>query len=582
MCGIVGLIQEKSIIDPLLKALERLEYRGYDSAGLAIFEEKDLLRYRSVGSLAVLKQMLPPLLGTVGIGHTRWATHGAPHESNAHPHCSGPIALVHNGIVENFAFLKKKLLMEGFEFESETDTEVIAHLLHFHYCQDYDPLRAFSTVLSQLDGNFALACLIQGHENKIFIARKGSTPLIIGYGKQGHVVSSDALGCIGLADQISSLESETWAVLTLNEVKSYDFQGKSFVLSRQLNPCLAFAIDRGSFNHYMLKEIHEQASVVQRLLPQSFPSLRTMAGTASPSITLLGCGTSFYAGWVSKYYLEKDYSVTLELASEFHYRKPTMLPGLTLALSQSGETADTLKAAAYAKSQHQVLASIVNTNHSSLARVSDWVLEMQAGPEVGVASTKSFVAQLWVLMQLAGLPTEQALDLPGLMEQTLLLMPDIQGLARSFMHTSNLLYLGRGPSYPLALEGALKMKELSYIHAEGMAAGELKHGPIALIDKSFPVILLAPYDGVFEKTLSTLHEISARDGNVVVLTDEQGACHMGLSAVREVLILPFTPYEKLHPFLYVLVLQLLAYYTALYRGCPIDKPRNLAKSVTVE
>jgi glucosamine--fructose-6-phosphate aminotransferase (isomerizing) len=583
MCGIVGLVRKTAILSPLLTSLERLEYRGYDSSGIAVFEDQELVRYRSVGMLSNLRTRLPLLSATTGIGHTRWATHGAPHESNAHPHMSTHIAVVHNGIIENFSSLKKNLLSQGYEFESETDTEVIAHLLDSYYKKSGDIKETFTQALHQLEGNFAIACLVKDHPDTLFVARRGSPPLVIGYSQEGNMVSSDALGCIGLADTLSYLESDTWAIIRLDTVEAYSFQSRPIHLTQQSNPFVSFALDKGNFEHYMLKEIHEQASVLRHLIPQSFPSLENMMGGRPNHITLLGCGTSFYAGWVGKYYLEQHCPVTLELASEFHYRTPMMTPGLTIALSQSGETADTLKAMEYAQTKEQKLASIVNVSYSSLARLSHWVLETQAGPEVGVASTKSFVAQLWILLALAGVDKEKAADLPHLMEQTLLLMPSIRSIAKSLSHAKSILYLGRGPSYPLALEGALKMKELSYIHAEGMAAGELKHGPIALIDQSMPVIVLAPYDSVFDKTLSNLHEITAREGDVIVITDEKGALHMGgLASIREIIVLPFTPYAPLHPFLYALVLQLLAYYTALSKGCTIDKPRNLAKSVTVE
>lgn len=585
MCGIIGLVYKKPIISPLLKALERLEYRGYDSSGIVVLDSQgSLVRYRSVGMLSELKKHIPPLEAEVGIGHTRWATHGAPHESNAHPLMSHHIAVVHNGIIENFSPLKKKLLAQGYVFESETDTEVIAHLLDFYYTlYNKDIKKTFLEVLPQLEGNFAIACLIKETPQKIITARKGSSPLVLGKGPDGWMVSSDVLGCAGLADHVYYMENNQWGYIEGEKIHTYTFSGVPVILPAHTNPFTHVAMDRGSFEHYMLKEIHEQSKIITHLAGQPLINLDALSPLGMPAhLTLLGCGTSFYAAWVGKYFLEHICPVTLELASEFHYRSPVMLPGMTMALSQSGETADTLKAMEYAKSQSQTLCSIVNIPYSSIARLSDHVIETHAGPEIGVASTKSFMAQLWILMMLAGRVGPQTHGLPQMMEHTLLLIPAIQNLAKDIAHATSILYLGRGPSYPLALEGALKMKELAYIHAEGIAAGELKHGPIALIDRSVPVIVLAPYDNVFDKTVSNLHEIAARQGRLWVITDEKGVLDLGLSASCETLVLPSPPNDVFFPFLSALILQLIAYYTALYRGCSIDKPRNLAKSVTVE
>lgn len=583
MCGIIGIVGHNPVAERMLDSLERLEYRGYDSSGIAVFQEDLLVRYRVVGTLANLRQRLksvPPLNGFTGIGHTRWATHGAPHESNAHPHFSHRIAVVHNGIIENFSVLKKMLLAKGYEFESETDSEVIAHLLDESYGRLKDIRKVFLEVLPQLRGSFAIACLIKDHPQCLVVARRGTPPLVVGKGQKETAVSSDALGLMGITKECAYLKDDTWALLEPESITAYDFAGQTYELQYHSNPFNEFTLDRGQYPHYMLKEIHEQPLVIKSLVNRALPNMRILTGKDVSHVTILGCGTSFYAGWVGKYFLESHYPVTLELASEFHYRRPRMIPGVTIALSQSGETADTLKAVEYAKSQGQEIISILNVPHSAIGRLSDHVIDTQAGLEVGVASTKSFVAQVWVMLALAGF--NRGKDLPPLMEETLLLIPTIQAVAMKLASAQSLLYLGRGASYPMALEGALKMKELSYIHAEGMPAGELKHGSIALIDRSMPVVALAPYDDIFEKTVSNLHEIAAREGVMTILTDQEGSHRLGLSSVSDVLVLPSSPYPEYTPLLYALVLQLLAYYTALYKGCSIDKPRNLAKSVTVE
>jgi glucosamine--fructose-6-phosphate aminotransferase (isomerizing) len=582
MCGIIGLVGDIPVTRHLLEALTRLEYRGYDSSGIALFEQGVMVRYRTKGTLHELKKKVPlSLSSTIGIGHTRWATHGVPDESNAHPHFSQNIALVHNGILEGYSTFKKHLLSKGYEFESETDTEVLTHLFDEAYNQAEGDLKsAVLRVLPQLKGNFAIAFLIKDRPDLMVVARHGSCPLVIGYGENQHSVSSDALGLVGIHSKLSYLEQDHWAILEKDRVQVFDFQGSSKTLEQKENPFVSFSTDRGAFEHFMLKEMHEQPRILQHLGQQCWKSLPELLGQSPKSVTILGCGTSYYAGWVAKYSLEKylNVPVTLELASEFHLRRPVMTEGVTLILSQSGETADTLIAAEVAKSKGQILVSLVNVPYSSIARLSDIVLDTQAGPEIGVASTKSFVAQLWILNALAGaIPPP---NLSQLMEQIFLLVPRIQAISKELALCQSMLYLGRGSSYPLALEGALKMKELAYIHAEGLALGELKHGSIALIDEHLPVIALAPQGPLFEKTLANLHEIMAREGWLIVITDSPTQT-LGLSSLREVLTLPVSC-EIAQPFLMTLVLQLLAYYTAYYRGCTIDKPRNLAKSVTVE
>ena len=581
MCGIVGMIHKTGMVPLLLESLKRLEYRGYDSSGIALFHQDELVRYRALGPLADLEQVVPNIHATTGIGHTRWATHGAPSVRNAHPHFSNRIGVVHNGIIENFSGLKAQLQEQGYVFSSDTDTEVIAHLIDSLYVDRGDALGAFCGAIAQLEGNFSIACMISGWADRILVARRGTPPLLLGKGPLGHSISSDALGLVDVADHIVYLEPDTYAVVGLDGVQVYNWSGHPVDVLWMVQPLQSRGCDQGAYPHFMRKEIDEQADVLGLLLTRRMPSLADIAPNQD-HVSLLGCGTSFYAAWVGKYILEKEYRITLELASEFSYRLPKMTPGFTLALSQSGETADTLKAVSYAQSQGQKIVALVNAPHSSLARCADYVLDMQAGPEIGVASTKAFTAQLWLLFALAGVDATRARDLPDRMRQTLALAPEIERLANILGAASSILYMGRGVSYPIALEGALKMKELSYIHAEGLAAGELKHGSLALVDENMPIVFLAPADGVFQKSLGNIHEIIARKGRIFVITDAIGAASMPEEGISEILVLPDAPEEIFNPFLQTIVLQLLAYYTALCRGCSIDKPRNLAKSVTVE
>ncbi len=582
MCGIVGMIHTESVMAALVPALRRLEYRGYDSAGIALLNENQLTRHRVLGVLDQLTGDIPQDWDAkTGMGHTRWATHGEPSVRNAHPHFSHRVAIVHNGIVDNFQTLKQDLLQQGYAFESDTDTEVIAHLVDSHLEQGRDPMDAFSVAIQQLEGNFALACMISHWQDALLVARRGTPPLLVGKGTMGYSIGSDALGLVDVSDQVAYFSGDSWGIITQNSAKVYNFSGKEQTLNWQKQMVHHHSCHQGDYAHFMRKEIDEQPDVMARLLSQPTPALAQLYSNVK-HVSLLGCGTSFYAAWIGKYLLEQHYGVTLELASEFSYRHAVMSPGVTLALSQSGETADTLKAVAYAKHQGQKLISVVNAPYSSLARCSDHVLDMQAGPEIGVASTKAFTAQLWLLFALAGITPDRAQHLPQRMQQALQLAPDIRRWAKDLADASNMLYLGRGISYPVALEGALKMKELSYIHAEGLAAGELKHGSLALVDSTIPIIFLAPHDGIFDKTLGNIHEIIARKGRLYVITDRAGAEKMPAVGVMECLILPDAPDPIFNPFIQTMALQLLAYYTALARGCSIDKPRNLAKSVTVE
>ena len=581
MCGIVGMVHTKAVMDVLVPALRRLEYRGYDSAGIALLDQGKLTRYRALGVLDDLTGDIPlDSPAKAGVGHTRWATHGEPSVRNAHPHFSHRVAIVHNGIVDNFDPLKKQLQLQGYDFSSDTDTEVIAHLIDSWIEKTGDPVVAFSSAIKQLEGSFAIACMISGGKDALLVARRGTPPLLVGKGPRGHSISSDALG-LADSDTIAYLNGDSWAIITLDCVTVYDFSGQIQSLQWQKQTTEHQNCHQGDYAHFMRKEIDEQPDVIARLLSQSIAPLDQMYPDLK-HVSLLGCGTSFYAAWIGKYLLERQYSVTLELASEFSYRHAIMSPGVTLALSQSGETADTLKAVAYARNQGQNLISLVNAPHSSLARCSDYVFDMCAGPEIGVASTKAFTAQLWLLFALAGVKADRAKPLPDRMKAALKLSPELSRWAKQLAPASSMLYLGRGVSYPIALEGALKMKELSYIHAEGLAAGELKHGSLALVDSDMPIIFLAPHDEIFDKTLGNIHEIIARKGKVYVLTDQAGAAKMPSVGLAEVLILPDAPEPVFTPFIQTIAVQLLAYYTALERGCSIDKPRNLAKSVTVE
>ncbi|HZP20497.1 MAG TPA: glutamine--fructose-6-phosphate transaminase (isomerizing) [Bauldia sp.] len=608
MCGIVGILGSTPVAPLLVDALKRLEYRGYDSAGIATLENGHLTRRRAEGKLRNLEEKLArtPLSGHSGIGHTRWATHGAPTEINAHPHATEKLALVHNGIIENFRELKSELQDEGTVFATETDTEVIAHLITRAMKQGLSPVEAVEETLGRLEGAFALAILFEGEDDLMIGARRGS-PLAIGHGDGEMYFGSDAVALAPFTDTITYLEDGDWAVLTRGGAYIRDEKGNLVERQKVKTLATAFLVDKGNHRHFMAKEIYEQPEVVGHTLAHymdfaaSKSALPADVGISFGSLdrlSITACGTAFYAGLVAKYWFERfaRLPVDIDIASEFRYREQPLAPkGLSIVVSQSGETADTLASLRYAKSQGQKVAAVVNVTTSTIAREADFLLPTLAGPEIGVASTKAFTSQLAVLAGLAvaagkarGILSnadEEKLvralsEVPRFMSQALRLEPQIEKLARELARVRHILYLGRGTSYPIALEGALKLKEISYIHAEGYAAGELKHGPIALIDKQMPVVVIAPYDRVFDKTVSNMQEVAARGGKIILITDPKGEAAASISAL-ETLILPEMP-ATITPLVYAIPVQLLAYHTAVFLGTDVDQPRNLAKSVTVE
>jgi glucosamine--fructose-6-phosphate aminotransferase (isomerizing) len=606
MCGIVGVLGKGPVAGQLIDALKRLEYRGYDSAGVATVENGLLGRRRAEGKLRNLEERLKfePLLGVTGIGHTRWATHGKPIEANAHPHMTDLVSVVHNGIIENFRELKQELVAEGAVFTSDTDTEVIAHLITRELRTGNDPVRAVFNTLKRLQGAFALAMIFRGYNDLMIVARQGS-PLAIGYGNGEMFVGSDAIALAPFTDAIAYLEDGDWAVVTRKGVAIRDRNGKA--VERPITRSLATAllVDKGNHRHFMAKEIHEQPEVVGHTLaayvdlaanridmpalPFDFANLRR--------ISLSACGTAFYACLVAKYWFERwaRLPVDVDIASEFRYRETALDPGgAALFVSQSGETADTLATLRYCRAQGQHILSIVNVRESSIARESDTVLPTLAGPEIGVASTKAFTCQLTVLACLAiaagkargvispALESEQVQalgEVPRHMATVLREERPFETLAHQLSKARDVLYLGRGSSYPIALEGALKLKEISYIHAEGYAAGELKHGPIALIDENMPVIVIAPRDDLYDKTVSNMQEVAARGGQIVMVSDADPSSTG--CAIATCLHVP-PVHRFVAPLVYALPVQLIAYHTAVFMGTDVDQPRNLAKSVTVE
>jgi len=608
MCGIVGIIGREAVAGELVEALKRLEYRGYDSAGIATLEHGRLARRRAEGKLKNLEARLvrEPLAGSIGIGHTRWATHGAPNEVNAHPHATDKLAVVHNGIIENYRALREELAAAGAKFTTETDTEVIAHLVTQAMKAGKAPVEAVTAALPRLKGAFALAFIFDGEDNLMVGARKGS-PLAIGYGTGEMYLGSDAIALAPFTERIAYLEEGDLAMMTRSGVEIRDASGKRVERVVQSSAAGAFLIDKGNHRHFMAKEIHEQPEVVGHTLASMLDMVheRVRLPVALPfdfkafdRIVISACGTAFYAGQVAKYWFERfaRLSVDLDIASEFRYRDmPLAKNGLAIFVSQSGETADTLASLRYAKEHGQHVLSVINVPASTIARESDVVLRTLAGPEIGVASTKAFTCQLAALLCLAitagrarGVLSELdekrlvrgLIEVPRLMAEALGLEPEIERLAHALEHARDVLYLGRGTSYPIALEGALKLKEISYIHAEGYAGGELKHGPIALIDETMPVVVIAPHDKVFDKTASNMHEVLARGGRIILVTDPKGAAAAGISA-ETILTLPEMP-ATVTPLVYALPVQLLAYHVAVQRGTDVDQPRNLAKSVTVE
>jgi glucosamine--fructose-6-phosphate aminotransferase (isomerizing) len=606
MCGIVGVLGKGPVAELLVDALKRLEYRGYDSTGVATVGARDIERRRAEGKLRNLEALLSsePLGGNAGIGHTRWATHGKPSEANAHPHMTDDVAVVHNGIIENFRELKAELQAEGAAFTSDTDTEVIAHLITRELRDGKDPIAAVNKVLSQLQGAFALAMIFKGYDDLMIAARQGS-PLAIGYGDGEMYVGSDAIALAPFTDNIAYLEDGDWAVITREGVTIHGRDGAVVDRGVVKSAASGLIVDKGNFRHFMVKEIHEQPEVVGHTLAHyldlasdevALPDLPFDFANIS-RLSLSACGTAFYACVVAKYWFERwaKLPVDVDIASEFRYREIAMEKGgAALFVSQSGETADTLASLRYCREQNQHVLSIVNVRESSIARESDGVLPTLGGPEIGVASTKAFTCQLTVLACLAiaagkargtigpELEAElvQALvEVPRHMAEILRDETPYEELAHSLSKAKDILYLGRGTSYPIALEGALKLKEISYIHAEGYAAGELKHGPIALIDESVPVIVIAPRDALFDKTVSNMQEVAAREGKIILVSDADAAS--AGCAVQATLPVP-TVHPFVSPLVYAVPIQLIAYYTAVFMGTDVDQPRNLAKSVTVE
>ncbi len=606
MCGIVGVLGNHEVAPILVEALKRLEYRGYDSAGIATVAEGRLERRRAVGKLVNLSDLLvhEPLRGKAGIGHTRWATHGAPSVTNAHPHQAGPVAVVHNGIIENFRDLREELRGHGMSFVTETDTETVALLTQHHLDQGLAPADAAKKTLARLEGAFALAFLFDGEEDLMVAARKGS-PLAIGHGAGEMFVGSDAIALAPMTDRISYLEEGDIAVITRTSVEITDANGE--LANREVRTIQidSTRIDKGGHKHFMAKEIAEQPGVIGQALTHYLDADdgiilpgKGLDFTRYDRITMVACGTAFYACLTAKYWFEKiaRLPVEVDVASEFRYREPPISERtLAIFVSQSGETADTLAALRYCAGKAATIASVVNVAESSIARESDLALPIHAGVEVGVASTKAFTCQLTVLLLMAlkaagdrGAQEADALarqvsdlrSLPAIINSSLALNERMREAAQRLSVARDVLFLGRGQMYPLALEGALKLKEISYIHAEAYASGELKHGPIALIDDQVPVIVMAPRDGLFDKTVSNMQEVMARDGKVLLISDAKGLeeASEGTWATIEMPVVP----DALAPILYAVPAQLLAYHTAVAKGTDVDQPRNLAKSVTVE
>lgn len=607
MCGIVGIVGAGDVTPLLLEGLARLEYRGYDSAGIATLVDRRIVRRRAEGKLENLRRHLEtaPLGGRIGIGHTRWATHGMPTEANAHPHATDKVAVVHNGIIENFQELRAELEAAGRTFESQTDTEAVAHLITHFLERGLAPAQATAAALKRLEGAFALAILFAGEDELLIGARRGS-PLAVGYGEGEMYLGSDALALAPLTQKITYLEEGDWVEITPRGATIRDADDREVARPVRQTALSGAAIGKGNHRHFMLKEIYEQPTVIGDTL-QTFihPATRSIHIpdvdfdlAAVPRLTVIACGTSFYAGMVAKFWFERlaRLPVDLDIASEFRYREAPMVEGgLSLFISQSGETADTLAALRFARDQGQHIAVLVNSPESTMAREADFVLPTIAGPEIGVASTKAFTCQLTALacLAIAVARARGALDSAreAALSQALIEVPAraaevlnhddaLRDLAQQVAEARDVIYLGRGTGYPLALEGALKLKEISYIHAEGFAAGELKHGPIALIDEDVPVIVIAPSDELFDKTASNMQEVIARGARVIFLSDAKGIARLG-KAAKAAIELP-TVDPMVAPILYAIPVQLLAYHTAVVKGTDVDQPRNLAKSVTVE
>ena len=607
MCGIIGIVGKEEVATRLVDGLRRMEYRGYDSAGVCTVDEGELVRRRAAGKLINLLGELEgnPAPGTTGIAHTRWATHGAPTTGNAHPHATGEVALVHNGIIENFRPLREQLVARGRVFDSETDTEVVAHLISEQIEAGKNPQEAVAEVLPQLRGAFALAIAFRQFPGLLVGARLGS-PLVVGYGEGETYLGSDALALAPLTQKIAYLDEGDWVVIDAEGSAIFDKDNRLVTREVVTSGASAAEIEKGNYHHFMQKEIFEQPTVVANTLRSyirqlerevALPQLDFDLGSID-RVTIVACGTSYYAGMVAKYWFERfaRVPVDLDFASEFRYRQPVLENGgLSLFISQSGETADTLAALRYCKEQGQTIAVVVNVPTSSMAREADLLLPTHAGPEIGVASTKAFTCQLAVL---AALATRMAvvkgqmdraeeerivthlLEAPASLNEALAYDAEIAGMAHLIAPARDVLYLGRGPDYPLALEGALKLKEISYIHAEGYASGEMKHGPIALIDEHVPVIVLAPSGPLFEKTVSNMQEVRARGGQIVLISDAEGIAEAGEGCIATIEMPKVHP--LIAPLVYAVPVQLLAYHTACVKGTDVDQPRNLAKSVTVE
>ena len=607
MCGIVGVLTNRPATPILMDALQRLEYRGYDSAGLAVMNGDRLDRCRAMGKLSSLDNVLDehPLPGLIGIGHTRWATHGKPSEANAHPHLAGSVALVHNGIIENYQDLCDGLRKEGYNFESQTDSEVVAVLCDSMLRRGLSCEDAAAATIARLKGAYALCFLFEGQPDLLICARRGS-PLAIGRGDGECFVASDAIALAAVSNRITYLEEGDWAVMTRNEFHIHDKSGVLVEREEHILTLDTILVDRGNYRHFMEKEIHEQTAVTARALGSWVSGDRqkvecafeTVDWANVPRLTLVACGTAYLACHVGKVWLEKiaRIPVEIEIASEFRYREPPLPQGgVTLVVSQSGETADTLAAMRFAKARGQTTLALVNVATSSISREADIAMQIHAGPEIGVASTKAFTAQLICLAAMSvmigrergvidGSEERSLVDLlftvPSLLADTIALEPAFKSAAEQIATARNALFLGRGLMYPIALEGALKLKEITYIHAEGYAAGEIKHGPIALVDDTVPIIVLAPSGELFEKTASNLREVAARNGWVVAIGDKTSCKELSEHAGRTIALPATDPF--LTPFSYTVAVQFLAYHAAVAKGTDVDQPRNLAKSVTVE
>jgi glucosamine--fructose-6-phosphate aminotransferase (isomerizing) len=607
MCGIIGIIGREPVSDRLVDGLKRMEYRGYDSAGVCTVDDGQLIRRRAEGKLANLVAVLreDDAPGNVGIAHTRWATHGAPTTSNAHPHATSEVALVHNGIIENFRSLREELTVRGRRFESETDTEVVAHLVSEQIEAGKSPQESVKAVLPQLRGAFALAIAFRSHPDLLIGARLGS-PLVVGYGDGEAYLGSDALALAPLTQKIAYLEEGDWVVVTRDGAAIFDKDNQPVAREITTSGVSAATIEKGNYRHFMQKEIFEQPTVVAQTLQSYIRPLEQQVALPQMDfdlrdikrITIVACGTSYYAGMVAKYWFETfaRVPVDLDFASEFRYRDPVLEKGgLALFISQSGETADTLAALRHSKENGQKIAVVVNVPTSSMAREADLLLPTHAGPEIGVASTKAFSCQLAVLAALAAhlavvkgkMTRDEERDVvkhlteaPAALNAALAHDEEIADMAHLIAPARDVLYLGRGPDFPLALEGALKLKEISYIHAEGYASGEMKHGPIALIDEAVPVIVLAPSGPLFEKTVSNMQEVMARGGKVVLISDAEGLAEAGDGCMATIEMPKVHP--LIAPLVYAVPVQLLAYHVAVAKGTDVDQPRNLAKSVTVE